>query len=96
MTPADVAENLMPKSAGEGADFCVERLIKALEQAKEDAKLKAEEEAKAKAEEEERLKAEKDEKQKQKQDNSTDSEAKSTETMGKEVKENGCICNGPN
>ncbi|XP_027077701.1 AAA-ATPase ASD, mitochondrial-like [Coffea arabica] len=87
VTPADVAENLMPKAAGEGADICLERLIKAIEQAKEDARLKAEEEAKLKAEEEERLRAEKEEKEKQKEG---DSEVKSSEeTLSKGVKENG-------
>ncbi|CAI9092496.1 OLC1v1027751C1 [Oldenlandia corymbosa var. corymbosa] len=66
MTPADVAENLMPRVFGEGAEFCLERLIKAIEQAKEDARLKAEEEAKAKKTEEaeaEGLKTAKKEKQ---------------------------------
>ncbi|VFQ62149.1 unnamed protein product [Cuscuta campestris] len=37
-TPADVAENMMPKSAGEKADACLERLVKALETAKEEEK----------------------------------------------------------
>lgn len=52
ITPADVAENLMPKSSKENANTCLERLIKALETAKEEAKLKAEEEEKEKAEKE--------------------------------------------
>ncbi|CAI9105952.1 OLC1v1004989C1 [Oldenlandia corymbosa var. corymbosa] len=74
MTPADVAENLMPKSTEEDADFCVKRLVNALEQAKEEARLKAEEE--------ERLKAEKEEKKKQKQkQDSPGSEVKGTETV---------------
>ncbi|KAL3504785.1 hypothetical protein ACH5RR_034626 [Cinchona calisaya] len=69
MTPADVAENLMPKASGEDADICLERVIKAIEKAKEDAKLKAEEEAKAKAAEEEKARAERaEEKQKKKDD----------------------------
>ncbi|RAL41852.1 hypothetical protein DM860_009034 [Cuscuta australis] len=42
-TPADVAENMMPKSAREKADACLERLVKALETAKEEARLKEEE-----------------------------------------------------
>lgn len=92
MTPADVAENLMPKSTAEGADFCLERLIKALEQAKEDARLKAEEEAKVKAEQEEKLREEQ-EKEREKQD-ATDNEVKATETLAKEVKENGNITSG--
>ncbi|KAL2539437.1 AAA-ATPase 1 [Abeliophyllum distichum] len=56
MTPADVAENLMPKSAEEDGEACLVRLIRALEEAK----AKAEEEAKAKAEEQEKLKVEKE------------------------------------
>ncbi|KAL4591320.1 hypothetical protein LXL04_004278 [Taraxacum kok-saghyz] len=44
MTPADVAENLMPKSAEEDAESCLKDLIKALENAKEKARLKAVEE----------------------------------------------------
>ncbi|KAI3505426.1 hypothetical protein L1887_27555 [Cichorium endivia] len=44
MTPADVAENLMPKSAEENAESCLKDLIKALENAKEEATLKAAEE----------------------------------------------------
>ncbi|KAH0753942.1 hypothetical protein KY290_024212 [Solanum tuberosum] len=52
MTPADIAENFRPKSSKENADTCLERLIKALETAKEEAKLKAEEEERAKATEE--------------------------------------------
>ncbi|XAR51788.1 hypothetical protein NMG60_11006522 [Bertholletia excelsa] len=34
MTPADVAENLMPKSAKENAEICLKNLIEALETAK--------------------------------------------------------------
>ncbi|XP_010272180.1 PREDICTED: AAA-ATPase ASD, mitochondrial [Nelumbo nucifera] len=50
ITPADVAENLMPKTLNGNAESCLENLIKALETAKEEAILKAEEEAKEKAE----------------------------------------------
>ncbi|KAK2999939.1 LOW QUALITY PROTEIN: hypothetical protein RJ639_024024 [Escallonia herrerae] len=39
MTPADVAENLMPKSAEDDADACLGNLIRALEMAKEENKL---------------------------------------------------------
>ena len=54
MTPADVAEYLMPKSDTEDADECLKNLVEALEKTKEDAmRNKAEEEAKLKAEEEE-------------------------------------------
>ncbi|KAF2316218.1 hypothetical protein GH714_041559 [Hevea brasiliensis] len=43
MTPADVAEHLMPKTVPWNAEVCLESLIGALETAKEEAKLKAEE-----------------------------------------------------
>ncbi|KAL6581569.1 hypothetical protein OROMI_007492 [Orobanche minor] len=49
MTPADVAENLMPKMGGEDGESCLMRLIKALEEAKEQTRIKAEEEEKLKA-----------------------------------------------
>ncbi|XP_054800344.1 AAA-ATPase ASD, mitochondrial-like [Prosopis cineraria] len=52
MTPADVAENLMPKSMEEDVETCLERLVESLETTKLEAKKKAEEEAKKKAEEE--------------------------------------------
>ncbi|KAL3834576.1 hypothetical protein ACJIZ3_009312 [Penstemon smallii] len=60
MTPADVAENLMPKSDGEDEEICLMRLVKALEEAKEEEKRKVEEQkkAKAKGEEEEKKKEE--------------------------------------
>ncbi|KAK4750102.1 hypothetical protein SAY87_027551 [Trapa incisa] len=64
ITPADVAENLMPKSSKETPETCLRSLIKAIKEAKEEAekKKKAEEEEeeskkkKAKEEEEERAK----------------------------------------
>ncbi|KAI8018001.1 hypothetical protein LOK49_LG04G03743 [Camellia lanceoleosa] len=40
MTPADVAENLMPKTVPANAETCLKSLIKALEKVKEDAKNK--------------------------------------------------------
>ncbi|KAK2999937.1 hypothetical protein RJ639_024022 [Escallonia herrerae] len=46
MTPADVAENLMPKTSPGNAETCLESLIGALEKAKEEAQIKAEEEEK--------------------------------------------------
>ncbi|KAL0332890.1 UNVERIFIED_CONTAM: AAA-ATPase ASD, mitochondrial [Sesamum calycinum] len=60
MTPADVAENLMPKSGSDDEGTCLRRLIKALEEAKEVEKWKAMEEERRKAakEEEERRKKE--------------------------------------
>ncbi|WMV55351.1 hypothetical protein MTR67_048736 [Solanum verrucosum] len=78
-TPADIAENLMPKSSKENADTCLERLIKALEIAKEEAKLKAEEEEKAKAAE---------------KDNGATEEVKNADGVNKKdngVKENGDV-----
>ncbi|XWS32830.1 hypothetical protein CRYUN_Cryun22dG0023700 [Craigia yunnanensis] len=48
MTPAEVAEHLMPKTASGDPETCLESLILALESAKEEAKLKAEKEAKDK------------------------------------------------
>ncbi|GMJ04214.1 AAA-ATPase 1, ATPase-in-Seed-Development [Hibiscus trionum] len=49
MTPADVAENLMPKSDYDGVETCLKRLIEALKEAKK----KAEDEAGLMAEKEE-------------------------------------------
>ncbi|XP_047965342.1 AAA-ATPase ASD, mitochondrial-like [Salvia hispanica] len=66
MTPADVAENLMPKVKGEDKDGCLMRLVGALEEAK----VKAEEEEKVMAqklaedEEEKKKKAEEEEEEK--------------------------------
>ncbi|XWS44264.1 hypothetical protein CRYUN_Cryun15aG0029800 [Craigia yunnanensis] len=48
MTPAEVAEHLMPKTASGDPETCLESLIQALESAKEEARLKAEKEAKDK------------------------------------------------
>lgn len=48
MNPADVAENLMPKSLELDVDTCLENLVKALEKAKLDDRLKAEEERREK------------------------------------------------
>lgn len=87
MSPADVAENLMPKLRGEEKERCLKRLVKALEEAKEEAKRKAEEEAKRKAEEEEKMKAEKEEEDKKKADVKENGEADKGIASG--VKENG-------
>ncbi|ESR44292.1 hypothetical protein CICLE_v10013370mg [Citrus x clementina] len=51
ITPADVAENLMPKSDEDDAGTCLKNLIEALKAAKEKAKKNAGEEAELKAEE---------------------------------------------
>jgi hypothetical protein len=53
MTPADVAENLTPKAAGDNADTCLAELVKELEKAKADkAQAKGKAAATAAAEEE--------------------------------------------
>ncbi|KAK9925156.1 hypothetical protein M0R45_033491 [Rubus argutus] len=92
MTPADVAENLMPKSDVESADSCLKKLIEALEAAKEDARVKAEEEEKLKAEEEEKLKAEKEAKPKAEEEAKLKEEKEKDESAKDEVK---CThCNG--
>ncbi|KAF5207204.1 Aaa-atpase [Thalictrum thalictroides] len=64
ITPADVAENLMPRATVENsADHCLESLIQALKNTKEEARLKTEKE---KAEKEEaRLKEEKETKERE-------------------------------
>ncbi|XP_060181779.1 AAA-ATPase At3g28580-like [Lycium barbarum] len=76
MTPADVSENLMPKSSKENVEPCLERMIKVLEIAKEEARLKAEEE------EREKIEKEREEKEKEK-------EAKNPKPLADEFKENG-------
>ncbi|KAL2236285.1 UNVERIFIED_CONTAM: AAA-ATPase ASD, mitochondrial [Sesamum indicum] len=58
MAPADVAENLMPKSGSDDVETCLRRLMKALEEAKEEERRKAEEEEKQKEGEEEGKKKE--------------------------------------
>ncbi|KFK23109.1 hypothetical protein AALP_AAs58969U000100, partial [Arabis alpina] len=52
MSPADVAETLMPKSDEEDADICIKRLVRVLGEEKEKAREMAEEEEKNKAEKE--------------------------------------------
>ncbi|XP_075638662.1 AAA-ATPase ASD, mitochondrial-like [Castanea sativa] len=92
ITPADVAENLMPKSLNEDAEACLKKLIEAIKTAKEEATKKAEEEA--------RLKAEKEEKEKQEdvkvdgclakvKENCVGVLVKDDEALAKEVKDNG-------
>ncbi|KAG2310015.1 hypothetical protein Bca52824_021572 [Brassica carinata] len=50
MSPADVAENLMPKSDEEDVEVCLKRLVKSLEEEKDNSRKLAEEEEKKKAE----------------------------------------------
>ncbi|KAK3413331.1 hypothetical protein EUGRSUZ_I01900 [Eucalyptus grandis] len=85
MTPADVAENLMPKSDNEDAETGLRNLIEALKEAKEL-------EAKNKAEEEKRAKAEKEEQEKK--EHGDEEEVKESGASDKEVKENGVINGG--
>ncbi|XP_009785318.2 AAA-ATPase At3g28580-like [Nicotiana tabacum] len=85
ITPADVAENLMPKSSKENANTCLERLIKALETAKEEAKLKAEEEEREKAEKE---KEEKNKEAAAEEANNTDTVNENGKSESNIVKEN--------
>ncbi|XP_057447561.1 AAA-ATPase ASD, mitochondrial-like [Lotus japonicus] len=75
MTPADVAENLMPKSIDEDVETCLQSLITALETSKEEARKKAEEEAGLKEEKE--------------KEGPTQMEEKISEKTTKDVKENG-------
>jgi chaperone BCS1 len=55
MTPADVAENLMPNSITEDSETCLKNLIQSLEIAKEKAQLKAEKDKQELAQEDEKL-----------------------------------------
>ncbi|KAL0332892.1 UNVERIFIED_CONTAM: AAA-ATPase ASD, mitochondrial [Sesamum calycinum] len=87
MTPADVAENLMPKSGSDDAETCLRRLMKALEEAKEEEmKRKAEEEEKQK--EAEKLAKEEEEEERKKKE-MEDGAEKKHETLENGVKENG-------
>ncbi|XP_059670257.1 AAA-ATPase ASD, mitochondrial-like [Cornus florida] len=85
ITPADVAENLMPKSSEDDAETCLKKLIEALEKAKEEARLKAEEE--------ERLKVEKEQKEREEKEREKESteEVKEKKASVEEVKENGVM-----
>ncbi|XP_065878186.1 AAA-ATPase ASD, mitochondrial-like [Euphorbia lathyris] len=78
MTPADVAENLMPKSDEEDDEICLKNLICALKEVKEEAEKK-----KAQEEEEAKLKREKEEKEEDaKKDNGKSSVKEMKESNG--------------
>lgn len=101
MTPADVAENLMPKLRGEERDKCLMRLVKALEDAKEEASRKAQEEeekkikAAAKDEEDKKINGAVKEEEEKKQDGSDADKAMATTNVNIGlVKENGAAENG--
>nr|VDD27918.1 unnamed protein product [Brassica oleracea] len=82
MTPADVGENLLPKSEGEEGETCLRRLIEALKEEKEEAKRRVEEEAKQKKDKEEEKKRRKEKK--------AEKEAKEEEEeKKKKIEENG-------
>ncbi|KAJ4900938.1 P-loop containing nucleoside triphosphate hydrolases superfamily protein [Raphanus sativus] len=66
MSPADVAENLMPKSDEEDAEICLKRLLKSLEEERENSRKLAVEEEKKKAEWEARRKKKADQEEKKK------------------------------
>ncbi|KAL5582429.1 hypothetical protein UlMin_014871 [Ulmus minor] len=100
MTPADVAENLMPKSDTEDADTCLKSLVEALEKVEEktrinEEKLMAENEEKLKAEEEAKLKAGEEDEENLVKENGHCSGKEEVKCNGtsctKEVKENGVI-----
>ncbi|XWS44261.1 hypothetical protein CRYUN_Cryun15aG0029500 [Craigia yunnanensis] len=90
MTPADVAENLMPKSDYDKKETCLERLIEALKAAKDEAIKKAEEEARLKAEKEEKQKQQSEKEEKEKEQSAKNvKEVKENGVAAEEVKENG-------
>ncbi|XP_010425631.1 PREDICTED: AAA-ATPase At3g28510 [Camelina sativa] len=97
MSPADVAETLMPKSDEEDADICIKRLVKTLEEEKEKARKLAEEEEKKKTEKEakKKKKAEEAEEKKrveeeEKKEKTEEEVKKGKEQNGDVAKQNGC------
>ncbi|XP_043704598.1 AAA-ATPase ASD, mitochondrial-like [Telopea speciosissima] len=85
ITPADVAENLMPKSLGENSKVdCLEALVSALQVAKEEARVKAKEAlAAAASREEESSTATKEAQEKESLTRSEDKESESTQLENK-------------
>ncbi|XP_006395357.2 AAA-ATPase At3g28510 [Eutrema salsugineum] len=94
MSPADVAETLMPKADEEDADICVKRLVKTLEEEKEKARKLAEEEETKKAEKEEKRKKKKAEEAEKKKTEEEEKKKKKTEEEEKEKKVSGSNENG--
>lgn len=83
MTPADVGENLMPKSFELDVEACLENLVRALGKAKEDDKLKAEHEEKEEKEKA-RLKLEKEEKKLKENAETVEKDTKEEESENKQ------------
>ncbi|KAG2261302.1 hypothetical protein Bca52824_068381 [Brassica carinata] len=96
VSPADVAETLMPKSDEEDADVCIKRLVKTVEEEKEKAEKLAEEEEKSKAEREERRRKKKEEamEKKKKKKEEEDKKKKTEEEEEKKEKDKGSEVNG--
>lgn len=78
MTPADVAENLTPKSLMDNAEKCLRNLIHALETAKEERVRNAKEVARLKAEKEAKLKYKRQEKEEEESEESAKEDVKSS------------------
>ncbi|KAF3560784.1 hypothetical protein DY000_02011049 [Brassica cretica] len=87
VSPADVAETLMPKSDEDDADVCIKRLVKTVEEEKEKAKKLAEEEEKSKAEKEEKRKKKKEEEAEKKKIEEEEKKKKKTEEEDKKENE---------
>ncbi|XP_022934403.1 AAA-ATPase At3g28580-like [Cucurbita moschata] len=94
MTPADVAENLMPKYEGEETDECFKRLVGALETAKEEAKKKAEEEAEAAKKAEKEKEAEAAKRAEKEKEEKEAAAKKDEESSIYTAENNGIKCNG--
>ncbi|KAH1092046.1 hypothetical protein J1N35_019303 [Gossypium stocksii] len=91
MTPADVAENLMPKSDYDDVETCLKRLVEALKNTKEEAKKKVEDEARLMTEKEEEKQRQKPEKEEKERSGKNVKEVKENGAakVGVEVKETG-------
>ncbi|KAG8383343.1 hypothetical protein BUALT_Bualt04G0002600 [Buddleja alternifolia] len=87
ISPADVAESLMPKSGGDDKETRLVRLIKAIDEANEEEKKKAEEEEKIKAEK--LAKEEEEKKEKEEKENGAKIKGNNENKENSEVKENG-------
>uniref|UniRef100_A0A7N0ZUU3 ATPase AAA-type core domain-containing protein n=1 Tax=Kalanchoe fedtschenkoi TaxID=63787 RepID=A0A7N0ZUU3_KALFE len=105
MTPADVAESLMPKCSEDDADGCLKTLVEAISRAKEEARMKAEEEEAArekqaeeeakKKEEEDKVKPENEAKDQKPEAAKKDGETEKMVDGGNELKENNSVSSPP-